>query len=123
MDKLVPIDNCMDVQIDTDHKSVPLISYNPSTNTLSINVPKDLKIVMTDSLNVEVLGEFNLLAFGMNLLSLHNNINIDSYQSAIYLNSRRCKQLHNLKSTANHLLEIMDGNIKILEELKLCLTE
>ena len=78
---------------------------------------------MTDSLNVEVLGEFNLLAFGMNLLSLHNNINIDSYHSAIYLNSRRCKQLHNLKSTANHLLEIMDGNIKILEELKLCLTE
>ena len=123
MDKLVPIDNCMDVQIDTDHKSVPLISYNPSTNTLSINVPKDLKIELTNSLNVEILGEFNLLAFGMNLLSLQNNINIDSYNSAIHLNSRRCKQLHTLKSTANHLLEIMDGNLKILDELILCLTE
>ena len=123
MDNMTPVKDCSEVQVMVDNATMSLISYNPLTNTLSINVPKDLKIELTNSLNMEILGEFNLLAFGMNLLSLQNNINIDSYNSAIHLNSRRCKQLHTLKSTANHLLEIMDGNLKILDELKLCLTE
>ena len=123
MDDMKQVKDCSEVQVMVDNNTMSLISYNPLTNTLSINVPKDLKIELTNSLNMEILGEFNLLAFGMNLLSLQNNINIDSYNSAIHLNSRRCKQLHTLKSTANHLLEIMDGNLKILDELKLCLTE
>ena len=123
MDNMAPVNDCSEVQVVVDNNTMNLLSYNPLTNTLSINVPKDLKIELTNSLNIEILGEFNLLAFGMNLLSLQNNINIDSYNSAIHLNSRRCKQLHTLKSTANHLLEIMDGNLKILDELKLCLTE
>lgn len=123
MDDMKQVKDCSEVQVMVDNNAMSLISYNPLTNTLSINVPKDLKIELTNSLNMEILGEFNLLAFGMNLLSLQNNINIDSYNSAIHLNSRRCKQLHTLKSTANHLLEIMDGNLKILDELKLCLTE
>lgn len=78
--------------IDT-YNSLP-ISYNHETNELIINLPKDLKIKFTNSIDITTEGEFNLFSYGeMNLLSLFHNMHFDTLNAAIHLNSRKAKQL------------------------------
>lgn len=107
------------------------ISYDPVSNTLSITLPKDLKVQLNTSLNLNVLGEFNISSFGMNLLSLFSQINIDSHESKIFLNSQRSKQLQNIEDIApaieilpltnNALDTILNTQQTLLHELQSCL--
>lgn len=78
------------------YNSLP-ISYNKDSNELIINLPKDIKIKFTNSVDIITDGEFNLMSFGeMNLLSIFNNIHLETLDATIHLNSRRAKQLYDL---------------------------
>lgn len=76
------------------YNSLP-ISYDKDKNELIINIPKDLKIKFTNSVDIVTEGEFNLMTFGeINLLSIFNNIHLDSLDAILHLNSRKAKQLY-----------------------------
>lgn len=95
-----------------------IIKYNSSVNELEITIPKGLKIKINNTLDICLDGEFNLLSNGgINLLSLFNRINLDSYKSQIHLNSLKCKQLSNLNS---YNLPIDVNEVKSLNELIDC---
>lgn len=77
------------------YKSLP-ISYNKDSNELLINLPKDLKIKFTNSVDIVTEGEFNLLSFGeLNLVTIFKNMHFDTLNAQLHLNSRRAKQLFN----------------------------
>lgn len=95
-----------------------IIKYNSSVNELEITIPKGLKIKINNTLDICLDGEFNLLSNGgINLLSLFNRINLDSYKSQIHLNSLKCKQLSNLNS---YSLPIDVNEVKSLNKLIDC---
>lgn len=74
------------------------VTYNKYNNELIINIPKNCKIKFLNDINIDIDGQFNILSFNqMNLCSVNNNINIDSLNAAIYLNSEKAVQLKKIK--------------------------
>ena len=74
-----------------------LIQYDKDLNLLKVSAPDNLplKVEFSGDIELQINGEFNLL-------TVNNDICLDSLNSKIYLNSQRCKS-------------IRDKNITILE--------
>lgn len=65
-----------------------LIQYDKDINLLKITSPNNmpLKVEFSGDIELQINGEFNLL-------TIDNNICLDSLNSKIYLNSQRCKSI------------------------------
>lgn len=112
-------------------KSFP-IHYDSENNILKISLPDKIKIEFENNIDIQVLGDFNILTYGMiNLLSAFKDINIDSYDAKIYLNSQKCKQLNDfdpniipIRTLSNESIDsLIHKQEKILLNLKSCLEQ
>ncbi len=91
------------------------VSLDISTKTLKLTLPKDFKFEINGELNIETTGEINLLSKG-------SDINIDSLNSNMWINSFKCKQLMSDPLSYKHAIDA-DPVVSPIFELKQQLTD
>ena len=102
------------------------IEYDYINNELLINLPKDLKIRFLNNIDIITENDFNVLSLNeINLCSVNHDINIDSLNSAIYLNSQKAKQIKNIPQiiTINQENNHFTKKKELLINLNKCLNQ
>lgn len=67
-----------------------------SKGELELDLPDNFKLNIKGDLNLILNGEFNVDASEVNIVSRGDDINLDSLDASIYLNSYRAKQIKDI---------------------------
>lgn len=74
-------------------------------NELELQVPNDFVFKILGDLNISIEGELNIDSSELNIVTYGNDINLDSADANIHLNSCRAKQIKNIPKYRDKMLE------------------